>query len=377
LELNEYKALLIDTISETYPKYLREKVVKKLVANNIVSTSPDLLSTAEVTLDGSDKNHFDQIVQSIEQNQETIRHIEELEYDYSYKYAALFNHNSVDLDSTLADLLIANIINNTDSDTFSFDFCSAGTETDRIIPSFKEINDDIYCLKFCKKITGYLPISGDNQRIVKYPIVVLLYKNEKVIEIRFDKIKGFLKNGDEFFYIKQIQWVSSWLGSKLGLELEAMNLSPIIEYTIPKETNDESSEVVVTAQAMNLASGSKAILDTGVNDQFVLPLLGELKNLIRDNEELFNSNKETKEIKSKLSTFILETEESSHLPWILLTWKNETKSKAVKVKFSFNYLGQEFSLLQYYGSNAEMERMNNVTKYLIQNQREYLNQESE
>lgn len=378
LELQEYRAVLVETISETYPKYLQEKVVKKLEANNIISTSNDLLSEAAISLDVSNQPFFDQIRNAVEQNpDDTIRVIEELEYEYSYKYAVLFNHNSDNIEAKLTELVEGNLVNNLTSEDFTFDYCSDNSESPRVIPTYKMINEEIDCLKFSKKVIGFLPVSGDNQRVVKYPIVVLLYKTEKVLEIRFDKIKGFLKNGDEFFYIKQIQWVSAWLQSKLDLELVAMNLAPIIEYTIPKENNDETSEVVVTAQAMNLASGSKAVLDTGVNDQFVLPLLGELKNLIRDNEELFNTNDETKEIKSKLTTFIFETEESSHLPWISLTWKNETKSKAVKVKFSFNYLGQEYSLLQYYGNNAEMERMNNVTKYLIENQREYLNQESE
>ncbi|MCW1927364.1 hypothetical protein [Bhargavaea beijingensis] len=374
--MDEYKSMITETINEIYPKYLQKKVIKKLEANNIISTTKDLLSEAEVTIDTSEEGEFEKIKKAIEQNDDSLTLIENLEYENSYKYAALFDCDTEDLHEQLESAIKGKFILDANDESFSHDLCSSFSEEEKIIPTYKLING-IYCLKFSNKLTGYLPMSGDNRRIVKYPIIVLLYKDVNTLEIRLDKIKGFLKNGDEYFYLKQFQYVVEWLKENLNLNIEAMNLAPVIDFIInPLESEDQTSEVVVTAQAMNLATGSKAILDTGVNDQFILPLLGELKNLIRDNGELFNSNEETKEIKGKLDTFIFETEETAHLPWISLTWKNENKSKAVKVKFSFNYLGQEFSLLQYYGNNAEMERMNNVTKYIIENKRKYLSQES-
>jgi len=143
------------------------------------------------------------------------------------------------------------------------------------------------------------------------------------------------------------------------------------------------------------------MLDTGDNDEDVLPLLGELKELLKSNRELFEASpqvtekldnynemaihsREIKElmtineelieqniqIKELLDNFILETESASDLPWISLSWKHESKSKALKVKFSFNYMQKEYSLLQYYFNNkTEMERMNYVTRYLIENKR--------
>jgi hypothetical protein len=156
------------------------------------------------------------------------------------------------------------------------------------------------------------------------------------------------------------------------IEADPINLPPVIKSM--RKSLSEDGEVKIAAQQMDLATGSKAVLDTGINDDFVLPLLGELKLLIDDNTVLFESNDKTKEIKKLIENFIYETEESASLPWISLTWTNEVKSKAVKVKFSFN---PEYTLLYYYGSNAEMERMNNVTKYLIDNRREYLKKEAE
>lgn len=364
----EYKAVLETTIKETYPKYLQEKVKKKLEANQVVSLIDDLFTSSGESTKLSERSVTNQLITVLnERPEDTISCMEDLEYFNSYKYATLFNlvnYNEAFLERMIESNLILRY------DEGQYDLCTDFQGSDQIKPTFRVINESLVCLKFSNQVTGYLPISDSNRRTIKYPILVLIHKSLNTVEIRLDKIKGFLKNGDDFFYKKQITLIKEWLENYLKLEINPVNLPPVIEFTRPKLTG--IGEVKVTAQAMDLATGAKAILDTGVNDEFVLPLLGELKNLIQDNVELFDFNEQSQQIKLLLNNFILETEETALLPWISLTWTNEIKSKAVKVKFFFN---PEYTLLQYYGNNAEMERMNNVTKYIIDNQTEYLKQE--
>ncbi len=368
LNIMEYKGVLETTIKETYPKYLQEKVKKKLEANHIASSTDDLFTSSGESTKLSEQSLTQQLITVLnEKPEETISCIQDLEYFNSYKYSTLFNLNNYN-ETLLERMIENNLILRYDEG--QCDFCTDFQGSDSIKPTFRVINEELVCLKFSNQVTGYLPISDNNSRTIKYPIMVLIHKSLNTVEIRLDKIKGFLKNGDEFFYKKQITFIKEWLESYLKLEINPVNLPPVIEFMRPKLTGN--GEVKVTAQAMDLATGAKAILDTGVNDEFVLPLLGELKNLIQENFDLFDSNEQTQQIKVLLNNFILETEETALLPWISLTWTNEIKSKAVKVKFSFN---PEYTLLQYYGNNAEMERMNNVTKYIIDNQTEYLKQQ--
>lgn len=372
MERMEYHDLILRSIKNTYPKYQQEILMRKLESKNIISLVPDLFSESEVAIDVSEGTLIEKIEHSIQTNGDTIKQIEAMEYEYPYKYATLFNYTQQNVLSIIQALVKSGRVKDINDPYFLFDECSEFANID-ITPTFKKIDEDTICLKFSKILSGYN--SNGTYVSIKYPIIVMIYVTDNVLEIRLDNTKTFLRNNEEYFYINQIRHIISWLNTYMNIELEAINLSPIVEYI--KTVIDDSSEVVVSAQAMNLKTGSKAILDAGVNDDFVLPLLGELKNLMKENDDLLNSNEETLEIKSKLENFIFETEESSNLPWILLTWKNETKSKAVKVKFSFNYQGQDFSLLYYYGSNAGMEKMNNVTRYIIQNQSELLAQELE
>lgn len=364
----EYSKVMEMTIKETYPKYLQEKIKKVLEAKNVLSTTEDLFTNSGQAELVSDNSLIQQIISVLKsKTSETIKCIEDLEYFKSYKYTTLFSMSNFNNDYLKKMIENGQIIS---YDEGKQDISSDFHEIDAIIkPTYRKIDNEFFCLKFSNKITGFLPIG---ETTIKYPILAIFNETLNTLEIRIDKIKGFLKNGDDYFYLKQITFIKEWLIRNLKIDLNPVNLPPVIEFMRPNLTGE--GEVKVTAQAMDLASGSKAILDTGVSDEFVLPLLGELKILIQDNADLFESNKQTQEIKSLLDNFILETEETAQLPWISLTWTNEIKSKAVKVKFSFS---SEYTLLQYYGNNAEMERMNNVTKYLIENQREYLRQEAQ
>lgn len=360
-----YLDILQSTIESTYPKYLQQKVKKMLESRNIVSPDEDLFTTSGQSVAFQDEDTLVWQLKSVLESKpdDTIKCIEDLEYYNPYKYAVLFSLNNYNED------LVHKLVESDQILKFpeANDTCTDFSLDEPVKPTLRIINDSLICLKFSNKITGYLPVRENNVRVIKYTLLILIHKNLNTLEIRLDKIKGFFKNGDEFFYTKQINFVREWLVNNLNIDLDPINLPPVIEFIRPKLTGD--GEVKVTAQAMDLATGAKAILDTGINDDFVLPLLGELKMLLADNTVLFDSNEKTKEIKVLIENFIFETEETASLPWISLTWTNEVKSKAIKVKFSFN---PEYTLLYYYGNNAEMERMNNVTKYLIDNRTEYL-----
>ena len=59
----------------------------------------------------------------------------------------------------------------------------------------------------------------------------------------------------------------------------------------------------------------------------------------------------------------------SDYPWVVLVWVGDVSSKNNKVKFIFNYMGEEYTLMQHMYSQSliGMERMNHVTEYIIKN----------
>lgn len=114
---------------------------------------------------------------------------------------------------------------------------------------------------------------------------------------------------------------------------------------------------------MLLSSGSQAILDSNDAETIILPILGELKQLIELNEELFSKSNDTLAIQALLEEFISDTELKSDLPWITFTWDNKIKSKKIQVKFILSEY--PYTMMSYYGHSKERGGMNDVVESLL------------
>ncbi|MCY9092079.1 hypothetical protein [Bacillus mojavensis] len=363
MDKSAYKACLQDTINEASTKTYCSNMLKSLEQYGLIHYEDHLLAEQEQSVDLTEFKTESEVVQlckAIDRSDKVIRAIEENEFTSAYKYSVLF-----EIDRSPEDLIESMYkkgeIQDFHSESFTFDLLF-DEASNIIVPTRYKVDDKVTIYKFNRHLTGFLPIEGNNKREIKYPILAVFFNDLNVVEIRIGKIKSFLR-GDEYFYVRQFDFVVDWLQTNLACQLNPIDLTTAIGHI----SKLEETNVIVSGQLMNLKSGAKAKLEVGNNDDY-LPLLGELKELIKTNAELFNKSLEIKEI---LDTFILETEETSDLPWISLTWTNETKSKATKVKFSFNYMNRQYSLLQYYySSSTEMERMNNVTRYIIESKRQ-------
>ncbi len=217
--------------------------------------------------------------------------------------------------------------------------------------------DNTIFLKSSKLLSGFTPGDGEKKEI-KYPIVAIYSKTMGTLEVRLDSVRTMYQASD-IFYESQIYSVLTWFESYLNCKFETVNFLPIIEYI----KRNKQTEVAVEAQSMAFQNGGKAILENGINDNYVLPLLGELQELIKANQVVFDSNPEVKKL---LDKFITEAETLSDLPWVTLVWKKDK----TKVKFKFGHHENDFTILQYYGRQSYMEKMEYVTQYVIDNKAE-------
>lgn len=127
-----------------------------------------------------------------------------------------------------------------------------------------------------------------------------------------------------------------------------------------KEEGEGLSYPKASAQKMVLSTGSQAILDSADAEEILLPILGELKILITDNQLLFD---QAPEIQRLLEDFIRETEIEAELPWMTFTWDNKVKSKKVQVKFIFS--DTPYTLLSYYTHTKGRSGMRDVIESLL------------
>lgn len=353
----DYQKHLLSTIDEMYPKYKQKRVLRELEKQRIVRLrKTKVQSVDETAIDLSDIEEGEQLSKGIESGDIAVfRQFEKDEFLKSYKYAAIFNVSTTN-HSIFKQLQESGLIQDFFSQDYSYDHLYEGVDYKDIKPTIYTIGN-VILIKFSRLLSGFTPGTGEKKQI-KYPILGVYFKHLGILEVRFDNAKAYYHD-NEYFYHKQVAFVLSWFKLYAGFEIKDINLTSIINYI----NKQEQDEVNVYSQAMSLPSGGKAVLEAGENENYTLPLIGELKELIKTNEELFEGSPKIKEL---LETFISETEAKSDLPWISLIWKGQgkEKDKGIHVKFKHNYMNQGYTLLHYHGLQSDMEKMNYVTEYI-------------
>ena len=225
--------------------------------------------------------------------------------------------------------------------------------------------EDHIILLFNKKYEAIHPQTGD-ELFLHYPVLVVFHKNINLVEIRFDTVKRLFTGGDrdQNIYNRLIDEILKYLEDNYHIKIVPMDLDFMVELT----KKDENKDIKLISQYMNLATGGKAQLAVGNNEEYVLPIIGELKNIINDLKDELNNNLK---IKDALEQFIFEKEETTDYPWIEVLFLNKEgiKTRNNHVKFTFNYMGKSYSLITYYYNDAliGMERMNDVTRFIGEN----------
>ena len=122
--------------------------------------------------------------------------------------------------------------------------------------------------------------------------------------------------------------------------LEALDLEFMIEIT----KSDDIDNIKLLSQYMFLKNGGKAQLTVGNNEEYVLPIIGELKNIMNELEDELSKSIR---IKDALEQFIYEKEETTDYPWIEVLFLDSEgiKTRNNHVKFTFNYMNKKYSLI--------------------------------
>jgi len=170
----------------------------------------------------------------------------------------------------------------------------------------------------------------------------------------------FVLDQDVDSYTYMIDTVVKYIQDIFQCTLEGLDLNYMIGVTKRNE------DVKLIAQYMKFPTGQNAQLEVGNNQEYMLPLIGELQSILLDHKE---DLMKVPELKDTLEQFLFEKEEMSDYPWIEVLWENEIKTRSIHVKFVFTYMGKAYGQIQHYYSNVltGMERMNYVVEYIASN----------
>ena len=280
--------------------------------------------------------------------EEAVKVVEDWEFVKDYKYSVLFTSDEFDH-------IVEQIKEMKELESLEQEYIFNSLKQ----PVYHE-DGKRYYLKFNLAYAALHPITRE-EMLLKYPILIVFHKESKIIEFRYDVLKkNFVLDQEQDSYIYMIDSLKGILQNTYSCTLHGLDLNYMIN--VAKNNND----VKLIAQYMKINTGQCAQLEVGNNQEYVLPFIGELKNILLDYKDELEK---VPALKDTLDQFMFEKEEMSDYPWIELLLDNDIKTRSIHVKFIFNYMNREYGLIQHYYNNVlvGMERMNHVVDYIASN----------
>lgn len=349
MESGQYIKYMVQTVN-SYSKPVQRMLINTLYQKKIVTekNQTKLGQQADII----DLNQRDvgsnKLAYALFKSTRALKEVEYWEFTKNYKYSIpceIHNFNSAIIEKI--------------KEAGAVEFDALSTQTDELpdSPSQPTIlnTDSALFLKFSIKQDTYDPSTGEEEHR-KRTIVLYILKAENYAEFRFDFISPY-DNAKIYDISHYLEHIIDYLAMCCNLGLNFMELDGLIE----KVAADESLNII--AQDMRMLDGSKAVLQASSreNENYVLPFLGELENILKEYSDDLEQVPKFREV---LLKFVEEKKVTSDLPWVTIKWENGTDTK-----FTFNYKASGFCLVQHYcsynPSDIGMERMNHVSEYIV------------
>lgn len=332
-------------------------VCKKLEADNRITFEEQRkINDSEETLFFESKRDFKTIISKTTMVSSFVDFFEGIEYKKLYKYSVPFYYELED--KTIESILSEKKINIFNSNTYKTDFVIDRVLNEAVPTVF--VDDGKFFVKFVLQ-KAYLHSETFEQIDYRYPIVIYINPSINILEIRYDSMRySYNDQVDRDAYSKIVSYCIDWIKNILGLKLFSCEHTDTI-----KIINDiQNTEVRMYKQMMEMKTGGSAELTASENGDYLLPFIGEIRELIDENEELFS---EAYEVKQLLLQYLNEKEATASYPYIYVKWVKPVETQSYIVKITFDYFFGKYTLLQHITGSCKdlgMGRMNDAIEYL-------------
>ncbi|HBW13773.1 MAG TPA: hypothetical protein DEF30_08155 [Proteiniclasticum sp.] len=348
MDYGSYIEYLQHTIKKYSQKQLRFILKKMIKAEIAYSGQVPIQLSKEEAMDITDMVNELALLKILKESKKGVKEFENWEIIKDYKYSIPFEIDNYES-------IVPQIMMNSQT----IDTTEENHTHKELGDPIKYTIDDMDFLKYCFSFSAYNSTTG-KEELLKYPVVIVFHNTIKIIEIRFDTLLMPFKNNNPLFYSNLVKLIRSDLKDRFNITLIPIDL--MFLHGIAKE----NKSLKLIGQSMNLSSGGRAELSVGNNEDYILPFIGELVDIIKDHAD---DLRKYPDLEDALKNFIYEIEEMSDYPWFELLWENETKTRSIHVKVVTRYMNEDYCLIQHYYSNVliGMERMDHVIKYISSN----------
>ena len=254
-------------------------ICKKLEAENRITFEEQRkISDKDDTLFFESKRDFKGIISKTTTTKSFINFYETLEYTKLYKYSVPFFYESGE--KALDEIIKEKQISIFDNKLYNPEYIIDRELNDSTPVAY--IEDGVYFLKFVLQ-KAYMQPDTFEAIDYRYPIVIYINPAISVLEIRYDSMRySYNDQVDRDAYSKIVSYYIDWIKDTLGIKLFLCKHSDTM-----KIINDiQNTDVRIYKQMMEMKSGASAELTASENGDYMLPFLGEIRELIDENEEL-------------------------------------------------------------------------------------------
>ncbi len=350
MELQEYKKILINTVLQHYPAYLQSKLLKSMTKDDRVINHKSKIKSGQGFLLSIDVTGIDgvgnKISHLLEHKEEGLyakiyKYVEEFEFVKSYRYACIFEYKEdfdIDLISSLDPSHIQLYCH--DSDTYDCMW-----RTGSWIPTVN-LESDRVLFKYSVTLDNR---QGDK---IKYVVLVVMELDSKRVSVYFDSVASEYKNPIKDFYAVMLDTVKRNFEKLIGIKLLTIDFKAIIYYIQYLQNNNVglSENIKVSAQKMK-RDGTVSYLEAkkDSSEEPTIPILGELKEWLRERDYLFDANEETRRIREELSNFIEGIEQTSDYPKVQIRFID----KGFHLEMTHAYKNYEYSVFKIDGNLSD------------------------
>lgn len=357
MEKNKFLALYKDTLlgySKTYQRYF----LRQLKAEGHITDDDQCSMSDKPRLFVMEKHQdLDSVISLMAQSSNYSANFEYSEFLKLYKYSVPLFFETADGVSVAQSIREANL-SLFEYDSFNPDYTLAKS-IDEHAPIYY-VSDNDYFIKFVLQKT-YVNSADYQPTSYRFPVIIYINPTLNILEIRFDSVRYDPQFGKES-YENLLSDCIDWIKNTLKFSLFLCDHSNAI--AVFNDKDDKS--VKIFKQMMELNSGGSAELTASIGNDFVLPFLGELRDLISDNEEIFNKCSVAKDL---LLNYLNEKEVTARYPYVSIKRVASDESESYSLKVTFDYYNLKYTCLQHQTGtcrNLGMERMNDAIKYLCE-----------
>ena len=337
------KGIFKNTILDIYPSYTKKSILKQAVNDGLIINnkkhSDQMTLNFTDCIDVSADETIDDKFRHILDSESILAMIEEYEYKKPYRHFCYFEYSALKIEKI--DELVRNGKVNV------FDKKEQKPIDDSEKPTIYLIGELIF-LKF-----SYM-LQNDTGNTIKYVMLVIIDKENKILEIRFDRVGIAYKNSHNY-YKDKIADILNYLKENIELDTSDIDFKAVVDFM-----KTERDDITIVAQRMT-RNGTTAYLEAYEDEASIIPILGEFDSFIEQEKDLFDIDENTRLIREKLQAFRREIEDKSDMPLV----KVRMDESGIKFGITHNYKDTNYSLFMLYGELIGEELMSSVKEYVM------------